>query len=288
MPHYQEPLFRPPAEHASLIFQVAYGCPHNTCSFCQMYKGVRYQIRPIEDTLDEIEKSAFRYPDEKRIFLADGDVMALPFASLQQILVKLNQCFPRLARINVYANGNSILSKSKHELIELKNLKLSTLYLGLETGSDDLLRLVNKQETVDGMIDAVKKAQGNDLKCSVMALLGLGGKHLSTTHAEKTAKAINNMQPRLLSLLRFVEVGNTRMFDGYETLSEYDAVNELYQFVGKLELERTVFTANHASNPLPIKGRLPHDKQNLLKEIRTMLDSGLLDRDGPGRLPLWL
>ena len=135
MPKYKEPLFRPPAEANSLIFQVAHGCPHNTCRFCGMYKGVQYSQRNIEESLQEFIETANLYPETRRIFLADGDVMMLPFPTLKTYLSALNSLFPRLARVNVYANGSSIIDKTPEELEELHSLKLNTLYLGLESGS---------------------------------------------------------------------------------------------------------------------------------------------------------
>ena len=285
---YTEPLFRPPAEANSLIFQIANSCPHNNCSFCRMYKGVKYKIKNIEDVFAEIQWAGQAYPETKRVFLADGDVMFLEFDTFEKILLKLNQHFHNLARVNTYANGTSILAKSEPELKRLSELKLNTLYMGLESGDDRILQLVNKNERGDDMIKAVVTAQKHGLKCSVMALLGLGGKEMSNRHARLTAKAISRMQPRLLSILRFVEVQGTQMYSGYQTLSEYQAVNELYEIVSRLELDRTVFTANHASNPLPIKGRFPQDKQKLMGVIKNMLESNLLDQKGTGSLPAWL
>ena len=288
MPKYKEPLFRPPAEADSLIFQVAYGCPHNKCRFCGMYKGVRYSLRGMEESLAEFIETAKRYPGTRRVFLADGDVMLLPFEMLKTYLNALNSLFPRLTRVNVYANGSSILDKTDEQLSELKKLKLSTLYLGFESGSQELLDLVNKGEKVEPMIEAVQRAQIAGLRCSVMILLGLGGKSHSKEHARLSALALNKMQPRLLSALRFVEVPNTRMFDGYETCSEYEAVSELRDIIAGLELKRTVFRANHRSNPVPLEGRFPHDKQVLLNSLDGQLKSGDLDKDGPGMTPLFL
>ena len=222
MPKYKEPLFRPPAEANSLIFQVAHGCPHNTCRFCGMYKGVQYSQRDIEESLQEFIETASLYPATRRIFLADGDVMMLPFATLKTYLSALNSLFPRLARVNVYANGSSILDKSLEELDKLRKLKLNTLYLGLESGSQKVLDLVAKGENVEQMIEAVNRAQEHGLRCSVMILLGLGGKKYSKEHAELTTAALNKMQPRLLSALRFVQVPGTKMFDGFETVSEHE------------------------------------------------------------------
>jgi radical SAM superfamily enzyme YgiQ (UPF0313 family) len=288
MPKYKEPLFRPPAEADSLIFQVAYGCPHNTCRFCGMYKGVRYSLRGMEEALAEFIESAEHYPDTRRIFLADGDVMLLPFEMLKTYLTALNSLFPRLTRVNVYANGSSILDKTDEQLMELRKLKLNTLYLGFESGSQKVLDLVNKGEKVDVMIESVKRAQACGLRCSVMILLGLGGKSDSKEHARLTALALNEMQPRLLSALRFVQVPNTKMFDGFETVSEYEAVSELRDIIAGLELTKTVFRANHRSNPIPLEGRFPNNKNDLLMLLDSQLNSNELDKKGPGITPMFL
>lgn len=287
--NYREPLFRPPAEADSLIFQVAYGCPHNCCRFCLMFKGVRYEVRQIDEILSEIEKAARIYPEQRRFFLADGDVMALPFDMLTRILTKLNQCFPNLARINTYANGSSILAFSKEQLAKFHGLKLNTVYVGLETGSQELLDKVCKKEKVEDMVKAVQLVQSLGMKASVMVLLGLAGKNGSEEHAIKTAEALNQMQPRLLSALRFVEFpGKTKMFDGYKSCTEYEIVSELYMLIQHLELDKTVFRANHASNPVPMEGRFPNDKARILAELDYLITRGRLDRKDPGHLPLWL
>ncbi|MCK4982259.1 MAG: radical SAM protein [Victivallaceae bacterium] len=288
MPKYKERLFRPPVEADSLIFQVAYGCPHNTCRFCGMYKGVRYSLRSMEESLAEFIESAEYYPDTRRIFLADGDVMLLPFEMLKTYLTALNSLFPRLTRVNVYANGSSILDKTDEQLKELRKLKLSTLYLGFESGSQKVLDLVNKAEKVDVMIEAVKRAQACGLRCSVMILLGLGGKSYSKEHARLSALALNKMQPRLLSALRFVQVPNTKMFDGFEAVSEYEAVSELRDIIAGLELAKTVFRANHRSNPIPLEGRFPNNKNDLLTLLDSQLKSNELDKNGPGITPMFL
>jgi radical SAM superfamily enzyme YgiQ (UPF0313 family) len=283
---YTERLFRPPAEAESLIFQVALGCPHNACRFCGMYKGVPYRVRPQEEVLAEFEWAARRYPEERRIFLADGDVMALSFERLRAQLEALNRLFPRLARVNVYANGSSILAKSDAELHALRELKLDTLYVGLESGDEELLKKVAKGETAEGMCEAVRRAQAAGFKCSVMVLLGLAGGEGSARHADATAALLNRMQPRLLSALRFVEVPGTTMYEGYRTATEFEAVGELVRLLRGLALERTVFRANHTSNPVPLEGRLPRDRDALVAALERLLP--LLDRTGPGRLPFAL
>lgn len=285
---YLEPLFRPPAEADSLIFQVAYGCPHNTCRFCMMYKMVKYRARDRAEVLCEIAGAGRRYPLTQRVFLADGDVMALPFIELRDLLLTLNQHFPALSRVNLYANASSIMARTPDELQELQRLKLNTLYIGLESGDQELLTMVNKQEQAPAMIAGGNLAQACGLKCSVMALLGLGGKKYSARHAVNTAAALNAMQPRLLSILRFIEAPGCSMYRDYQSLTEYEAVVELQAIVSRLELRKTVFRANHTSNPAPLAGRLPHDKLQLLAELDYLLSSQALDRAGPGRQPLFL
>lgn len=283
---YSERLFRPPAEARSLIFQVAYGCPHNTCRFCAMYKGVRYRVRLMDEVLSEFTEAARRYPRTRRIFLADGDVMALSFARLRTLLRELNRVFPRLARVNVYANGSSIAARSDQELVELRALKLNTLYVGLESGDEELLEKVDKGESAEGVCDAVRRAQSVGFKCSVMVLLGLGGREGSLRHADATAKILNQMQPRLLSALRFVEVPGAEMYSDYKVVTEYEAVTELIRLLRGLVLDKTVFRANHSSNPVPLEGRFPRDRDRLVAQLKSLLPH--LDRSGPGRLPFSL
>lgn len=282
---YREPLFRPPAEANSLIFQVAYGCPHNTCRFCGMYKGVKYSLRNKDEVIAEFAKAAKKYPRTRRIFLADGDVMILDYEWLKKMLRELNELFPRLTRVNVYANGSSILSKTPDQLRALRALKLHTLYVGLETGDEEVLNLVHKGETAKEMSEAVRISQNEGLRCSVMVLLGIAGKSLSNKHALATASILNDMQPKLLSALRYVPVFEGPLFDGYEPVTEHEAVCELRNIISNLELERTVFRANHTSNPVPLEGRFSNDKEKLIEGLDQLIDSGSLDRSGPGFMP---
>ncbi len=283
--NYREPLFRPPAEADSLIFQVAYGCPHNRCRFCGMYKSVRYNVRPNEDVIAEFRRASQYYPETRRVFLADGDAMLFTFDRLKSLLEELNRCFPMLARVNLYANGSSILSKTPEQLRVLKNLKLNTLYMGLESGDQTLLDKVDKGEKIEDMITAVTRAQEQGLKASVMILIGLAGRDGSARHAALTASVLNRMQPRLLSALRFIEVPGAEMYEGYRPITEYEAGAELLSMVEQLELRKTVFRANHTSNPVPLEGRFPQDKSRLVNMLQTILHSGGLDRSSPGRLP---
>jgi len=279
-------LFRPPAEADGLIIRVADGCPWNGCTFCGMYKGVPYKFHGTEHAEKEFSKAARRWPDARRIFLADGDVMNLDFQTLETILVSLNQKFQQLARVSVYANGASILDKTDDELRCLKELKLHTLYMGLESGDNETLRAVNKRESAEQMIEAGRRAQAAGLRMSVMVLIGLAGELRSMQHAQATAKAVNAMQPRLLSALRLVTTPNTPLYkSGFKMITEHDAVAELREMIQGLELEQTVFRADHSSNIVPLEARFPKDKERLLTQLDALLASGQLDRHSPGALP---
>jgi radical SAM superfamily enzyme YgiQ (UPF0313 family) len=286
-------LFRPPAEAHSLIIRILDGCPWNQCSFCGMYKDVPCRFLSLEHIALEIAKAAKSYPAARRIFLADGDVMALGFDKLKAVLEQLNDRFPRLARVNVYANGHSILQKSDAELNALKALKLNTLYMGLESGHEETLTAVKKRETAEQMIEAGLRAQTAGLKMSVMVLIGLGGQRNTYLHAAATADALNRMQPRLLSALRVIPIPGTELYaeeqsEAFIQLTEFQAVEELRDILQDVGLESTVFRANHSSNILPMEGRLPKDKARLLNELDVLLKSGTLDTESPGPAPLSL
>lgn len=287
------PLFRPPAEADSLILQVDQGCPYNRCTFCGMYREVDYRRLPLSDVRRLIEAEARHAPETRRIFLADGDVMRRPFEELEAILVELAARFPNLARINLYATGTAILRKTEEQLRALRALKLHTLYLGLESGDDETLRRVKKAETAEAMVGAGCRAQSAGLRMSVMILLGLGGQGRSREHAEATAAALNRMQPALLSALRVIPVPGTELDDEvrsgqFTPLTEFHVVGELRGIVERLALTHTVFRANHASNVVPLEGRLPRDQHRLLTGLDELLGSGDLDTCSAGPMPPWL
>jgi radical SAM superfamily enzyme YgiQ (UPF0313 family) len=287
------PLFRPPAEADSLILQVDQGCPYNRCTFCGMYRGMRYRRRAIDEVRAIVIAESRGYPDAQRVFLADGDVMRRPFEELQAILGMLNEHLPRLSRVSLYANGSSIASKSPEQLVALRALKLHTLYMGLESGDEAVLQHCRKGETAAQMVAAGVAAQAAGLRMSVMVLRGLGGAEHTAAHVAHTAAALNRMQPRLLSALRVIPIQGTELHDDavngrFRQLTEYQVVEELREIVARLELAGTVFRANHSSNVIPLEARFPRDKPRLLAELDELLSAGPLDRRTPGRQPLWL
>jgi len=282
-------LFRPPGEADSLIIRVAEGCPWNSCTFCGMYKGVQYKFLGLEKIEAEIQGYGGKANQTRRIFLADGDGMHLDFQELEKILLMLNKQFKHVTRVSMYANGASILAKTDDQLRRLKELKLHTLYMGLESGDNHTLKEVNKQETAGDMIQAGQRAQAAGLRISVMVLIGLAGKEHSLQHARATAEALNQMQPRLLSALRLIVTSNTQLAkNGFQMLTEYEAVAETREMIAGFKLEQTVFRANHSSNIVPLEARFPKDKERLLGQLDALMTSGKLDRKSPGALPFWL
>lgn len=287
------PLFRPPAEAESLILQVDQGCPYNRCTFCGMYRGLRYHRRPVDEVRTIIVRESGRHPEAQRVFLADGDVMRRPFDELQAILTMLQEHLPRLSRVSLYANGSSIAAKSAQQLRDLRASKLHTLYMGLEGGDEDILRRCHKGETAAQMVDAAIAAQSAGLRMSVMILLGLGGSDHTGEHVTHTVAALNRMQPRLLSALRVIPVEGTELHEDvgsgrFRQLTEYQVIQELRDIIDGLNLTGTVFRANHSSNVIPLEARLPRDKERLLGELDALLASGDLDELTPGPMPPWL
>ena len=287
------PLFRPPAEASSVIVRVAWGCPHPACAFCGMYRDGTYSERPAEDVSRDIRQSARAQPGARRVFLADGDALHLGIDRLRFVLDELSSAFPRLARVNTYANGSSILALGPDGLGELKRRKLHTLYMGLESGDERLLKRMGKRDTAEDMVRAGVMAQAAGLQMSVMVLLGLGGRGGSGPHARATGGALNRMQPRLLSVLRVIPVPGTPLEQWHRTgafdmLTELEEIREMRELVCALDLSGTVFRANHASNSHPIEARFPKDKNGLLAALDAWIASGRLDHAQPSPPPLWL
>jgi radical SAM superfamily enzyme YgiQ (UPF0313 family) len=258
-----------------------------------MYRQVRFRrltLPEINRVLDDELRDA---GDVRRVFLADGDVLRRPFAELQAILAELNRRLPQLARVNLYATGSAVAAKSDDELRALRAAKLQTLYLGLESGDEEVLRRVRKGEDVAVMVAAGQRAQAAGLKMSVMVLLGLGGQERSEAHAAATAEALNRMQPRLLSALRVVPVPGTELqaevrAGTFRQVTERGVIEELRALVARLELTNTIFRANHSSNVVPLEARFPRDRSALLAQLDALLASGTLDAQSAGPQPLWL
>jgi radical SAM superfamily enzyme YgiQ (UPF0313 family) len=276
MPHYVEPVYRPPSEAASLIFQVTEGCSHNGCLFCYMYRGKEFRVKPWERIKEEIDEAAALVPHARRVFLADGDAFVLSVKSLERILDHIYRSFPHLQRVTAYATPGNLLKKSVDEMKLLGDKGLKILYYGVETGDPELLTRIHKGATPDEMAEGCRRATEAGLKLSITVILGIGGKALSERHARNTAALLNRIQPRFLSALTLMLGPYEReykaaMGSGFELASPMDDVAELRELVAALETDRCIFRSNHASNYLPLAGTLLGDKERLLSEIEAAL-----------------
>ena len=283
---YVEPVFRPPSEAKSLILPVTNGCSWNKCTFCEMYTQPqkKFRARKPEDVRKDIDNAARSLGGVKRVFLADGDAMVLPTRRLVEILGELNAAFPELQRVSSYCLPRNLAKKTVDELKQLKEAGLKILYIGMESGDDEVLRRINKGETWESTRSALLKIREAGLTSSVMVLNGLGGETLSRQHAINTATLCNETQPDYLStLVVSFPQGEERFREGFgddfEPLSQQGLFEEIRMFLEHLELERTVFRSDHASNYLVLKGNLGRDKQKLLDQVNLAITS-------PGAVPL--
>ena len=273
---YDTPVFRPPSEARSFILRVTRGCAHNKCTYCNMYRGVPFQILKDEEISRQIALAAHYGKDRvRRVFLADGDALVLPTAKLLKILQALRDTFPKLQRVSSYAAPKDILRKSEEELRQLKEAGLQLLYYGMETGDDITLKAVNKGVNGEEAVEAGRRVTASGMKLSIMVILGLAGKEGSKRHALETAKAINIIQPTMWSALCLMLYRGSELLDQFERgefnpLSPAECMEELYTIMENVNLpedKHCLFRSNHISNYIPLAGTLPKDKNRLLREI---------------------
>ncbi|MCL6638238.1 MAG: radical SAM protein [Firmicutes bacterium] len=279
---YVPPVFRPPSEADSLILQVTLGCSHNACTFCGSYKGKRFRVKDWPEIEAHIDEAKQYVPDTRRIFLADGNALVHSQEVLLKILNKLYRDFPSLERVGIYASPKDVLNKSREELAGLKAAGLGIVYLGLESGHDQILADIKKGATASQMIEAAKAVTGAGIKLSVTIIIGIGGPERSGDHARATASVLNAMKPDYIGALTLMVVKGTPLYKKMERgeftiLSPREMLQELRVLIENLSIEGCVFRSNHASNYLPLKGTLNRDKAGLLSLIDTALaNEGLL------------
>ncbi len=273
---YEGSVFRPPSEARSLILQATIGCSHNKCTFCITYRDKEFRIKSFEDIKNDVETVLPYYGDTKRIFLADGNSLIIPTDDLQKILRLLRESFPKLERIGIYGCPQDILKQSVSELKTLRDSGLGIIYLGLESGSDMILKRVRKGVSSKRMIEAANRVKEADITLSVIFILGLGGKEHSKEHATETATVLSKMDPDYIGALTLMVIKGTEIYDEVkngklEPLEPREVFVEVRSLVEGLNLSNCVFRANHASNYLPIGGTLPDDKQEILDKIERIL-----------------
>jgi len=268
MPRYVEPVFRPPSEARSLIFQITVGCSQNQCKFCGMYKGKQFHLRPVEEILTEIiEIPAIYRSRVERVFLADGDALVYPIDGLITILDALQQTFPKLNRVGSYASPNSLTTKSVEQLQLLREKKLRILYFGLESGDDETLQQINKGFDSNRMAELALMARQAGMKLSVTAILGLAGRSRSLEHAQATADWVNRVNPEYFSLLTLFHRHNEPFVRSLEQCNHHELLLEARELLCHLAPQRTILRSNHVSNFLNLAGSYPKDRERLIADL---------------------
>ncbi|MBP6008164.1 MAG: radical SAM protein [Rhodoferax sp.] len=276
--HYIDPVFRPPSEAESLILPVTNGCSWNKCTYCEMYTAPqkKFAVRDEDEILASLRGCGAQFADQvQRVFLGDGDALALSTRRLMTILTAIKTHLPRVRRISSYCLPRNLRNKTIQELQELREAGLSLAYVGAESGDDEVLARVSKGETFDSTRDALDKLGEAGISRSVMLLNGLGGAVLSGQHAANSARLINKTQPEFLAtLVVSFPQGEARFrqnFPDWEPLGQQALFAEMQQFLQTLELKRTVFRSDHASNWLVLKGTLGADKDRLLAQVNAAM-----------------
>lgn len=277
---YEGMIIRPPSEAGSLLLQVSVGCSHNKCTFCPTYKGEKFRIKSFEEIREDIREAArlsLRRPIGK-VFLVGGDALILPQTRLVEILTELRDNVRGIRRIGLYANAKSVRKKTPEQLIELHALGLGIAYLGVESGSASILEKIRKGATPQQLVDAGRKLKEAGISLSVTVLLGIGGVEGSTEHALETADILSAMDPDYTGALTLMLVPGTPLYDDWKAgrfilPDQYGFLEELGIMIGRSRFTNCFFTSNHASNYLPIRARLPEEKEATVRLIREVVES---------------
>ena len=269
---YEGVVYRPPSEAQSLIVQVTIGCSHNGCTFCGMYKEKKFRIRDLKDILEDLQQAKLTYGIVKKVFLADGDALVLETYKLKSILAKIKELFPECVRVGIYATPNDILRKSLEELRELKEFGIGIVYLGVESGSNEILKSINKGVTAGEMLMAGRKIKESGIKLSTTLISGIGGRSKTSEHAIESAKLISAINPDYVGFLTLMLESGTPLYEDvqksiFHILTPEQIMYEIRKFIENVEVTNCIFRSNHASNYVALSGTLPQDKNQLLQNI---------------------
>lgn len=270
--HYEGFIIRPPSEADSILLQVTLGCSHNKCAFCGAYKEKRFTIKDDSTIEADIDYASRNFRFQKRVFLIDGDALIVPQQRLVRILSGIREKMPWIQRVGIYANAKGILRKTEDELAQLRDLGLGVVYYGLESGDAQVLQDMNKGHSPERMIEAGQKIRAAGMKLSVMVILGLAGRERSLEHARATGEALSLIDPNYVGVLTLMIYPGTqlaaRVSDGqFELLTPPEMLQELREMLSSTNMTRGLFFANHASNYLPLRVKMPADKGKALQAL---------------------
>lgn len=273
---YSSPVYRPPSEARSLIIQITEGCSHNECTFCGMYKGKQFRIRNDEEVMAHIEYIKRYDPNPRKIFIADGDFLCLSTDKILHYLEIVKSNFPNVERISCYSGPKDLLRKTPEDLKIIREAGLAMLYMGVETGNDEILRRIKKGVNGDQMIEAGKKAVDAGFTFSCMIISGIGSNELSKEHAIDSARVISAINPHYFALLTLnIDPGTELAADvrsgKFKLMTPDEIMDETYLMLESMELENCVFRSNHVSNYVNLSGVLNKDKEKMLEDIRNAM-----------------
>jgi radical SAM superfamily enzyme YgiQ (UPF0313 family) len=280
---YEGDIYRPPSEAGSYILQATVGCSWNACTYCAMYRDKRFRVRDLDQVVQDVESARDAFGDEvERVFVADGDALVMGLDHWEPILSACRAAFPRLRRVSAYATAMNLLARTPEELSRLREMGLTLLYIGPESGDDETLKRIAKGAGFDDHVQAARRAHDAGIKLSAIFLLGAGGVERSAAHAEASARLAGAMDPRFVSLLTLTVIPGTPIArleqKGRFALPPIDGLlREMRTFVARAEPSDAIFRTNHASNYLPLEGRLPRDRERIVATLDAALD---------GRIPL--
>lgn len=274
--HYEGTCIRPPSEAYSILLQVTVGCSHNKCTFCGTYKDKRFRIKDDRIILSDILFASKYMKRQDRVFLMDGDALIIPQRRLMWILDRIREHLPWVKRVGAYANAKSIKMKSLDELIQVRENGLGILYLGVESGDEEILKEVHKGTSAEGLIKMGRKVKDAGIKLSVTVLLGIAGRQRSLRHAKATGELLSAMDPNYVGALTVMLIPGTPLHEDYlsgrfKLPTERELLQELREMIASTDLTRGLFFSNHASNYLPVRARLPKGKQEALDQIDAAL-----------------
>ncbi|WPC39301.1 radical SAM protein [Clostridium sp. JS66] len=274
---YEGIVYRPPSEAYSLIIQVTIGCSHNKCSFCSMYKDKKFRIRSLEEVYKDLHEARKLYSNVERIFLADGDSLVLKTEMLEKILLKIKKLYPECKRVSAYAAPKDILKKSENELENLKKLGLKILYMGIESGDDEILQKICKGVTCSEIIEAGKKVKNVGIKLSVTLISGIGGKYKWKKNALGSAKIITSIDPDYVGVLTLLVEPGTKMYEevnsgDFKLLNPKEIMLETLEFIKNINVTNCIFRSNHPSNYVALRGTFPQDKEKMIDLIEDVIN----------------
>jgi radical SAM superfamily enzyme YgiQ (UPF0313 family) len=285
--HYEGNCIRPPPEAYSILLQVTLGCSHNKCTFCGTYKDKRFGIKDNDIILSDILFASKYMKGQDQVFLMDGDALIIPQKRLIWILERIKEHLPWVKRVGAYANTKSISMKSLQELTELRKNGLGMLYLGVESGDDEIRKKISKGTSAKQCLEMGKRVKDAGIQLTVTLLLGIGGKEKSLDHARTTGELVSAIDPDFASALTVMLIPGTPLWEEYERgdfqmPDERGLLMEMKEMIAHTNLSHGLFSSNHASNYLPIRAWLPEGKQELLD----IIDAAL--RGEIGLKPEWM